>query len=766
MKHAVLKWYYLLFSLCGGYLYSTGQNTNAIPSPANLVRSAKNLLQPALPKVDLFRKGQRFIKLTDMYADINYAYLRDTTGIATGLLKDIQYTLSYDVGFQLSFSNMPFDLRFAGNQANYQFYRPDLKNFTQFNFNHKKYIEQVQKLVGEKINPDQVAATVLSRINKIKDQYQNALVAEIRKIQQSYESAFGSALELPQGITDLSIQDMSSLRSAIIPGSMLEQYQQAKQFQDGATGALSNPAFLATIRKVEALEKIYEKFTDLKSKLDANPVVRELRSHLPFSAGNFKSYLKNPSRLVEVAKNHASLGSLQRLFLNVTKLDIGSNPITGGEFNIQNLLNKGVNTEFTGKRSSFGAIYGNGSSNINSWMQSGLNSFISNEYSGLGGIKFGSGWNSQFKQSISLNFFDFRDRRDISNLDPALLQAGYVSAPAHRDAVITWESSFNLSPKHKLSVDLSRSFGAYRNSFSADSSTQKNNPFENIFSGEGRSNYAAAIDYKGNLFKTDVRFFIKKAGLGYNNPGNVFVRKGESRVGLGITKKFLKQKLSLKYKTDLRSQHFDPGKNYSYSSFSNDIQGSYKLNRNNRFGFTYRQNAYRYVRKHIGETTKGNSYTLQADAGYNLKLDKMKLINNTSLASQKFDMPVLSGSQYISRTWLFTHSSSVLLKKNLLTATLMANRSDNKDYYFNTSFLNAELSYGYAIGESIRLSSGAGFYSNTGWNKQVGFRQQLSGTVLRKFGIDIDVNYKKAVKIIRPELANELYVGASLQYRF
>jgi len=143
-----------------------------------------------------------------------------------------------------------------------------------------------------------------------------------------------------------------------------------------------------------------------------------------------------------------------------------------------------------------------------------------------------------------------------------------------------------------------------------------------------------------------------------------------------------------------------------------------------------------------------------------------KVVNNSSLIRQKFDIPMLTGDQYASKTWLITHSSSLVLNKNLMTVTLLLNQSDNKDYYFNTSFFNSEVNYAYAAGETIRLGSGIGFYSNTGWNKQIGLKQQISGTILKKLDIDIDMTWKKAVDIIRTELANQVFISSSVHYRF
>jgi len=739
----------------------------------SLLQSGKNITQSIAGKLNFF-KPQAF-KINTINIDIDYNYLKDTSGLSTGLLYDIRSTVGYDLGIGLSLANMPFDARLAGNDGIYNFYNTPFNNFPQFNFNHKKYLELLQKQVLDKINPETVLASVLSRINAIKSQYEYSLRNEIKKIQQEFESQYGSIIDLPTGVLNLSVSDLTSLKSIIIPQNVLEEYKEGSELyqeltvKNGMQPAVIDSlktAALGKIKKHEALEKIYSRITDWKEKFDNNSLVKELRSHLPFTPGNFKSFIKKPGNLVDVIKTHANLNGIQQLFMNITKLDLGSNPLTGGELNLQNIMNNGINTEFTSKRTSVGLIHGSGNANINRWLQSGLNSFGSNEYSRLTGIKFGSGWNSSVKQSISLNFFDFNALQDLNRFDPSLLQTGYLSALPRRDAVITWQSSFNVAANQKVSVDLSRSFGSYRNSLSADSTTVKNNAFGDILSNEGKSNYAVAIDYKGNLLKTDVQLSFKNAGLGYNNPGNVFVRKGETRIGFGISKKFLNQKITLRYKTDFRNQHFDPEKNYTYNNFSNNLQLGYRLNRNNRFGFSLRHNSYHFNNKNQDQLLNGSSFSLQGDANYLLRIKGRKVINNFSLARQNFNIPMLTGNQYASKTWLITHTSSLILNENLMTMTVLLNQSNNKDYYFNTSFLNTEISYSYKAGEQIRLNSGAGFYSNAGWNKQVGLKQQISGTVFKKFDIDIDVSWKKAVKIIRPELADQVFIRSSVHYRF
>ena len=129
-------------------------------------------------------------------------------------------------------------------------------------------------------------------------------------------------------------------------------------------------------------------------------------------------------------------------------------------------------------------------------------------------------------------------------------------------------------------------------------------------------------------------------------------------------------------------------------------------------------------------------------------------------------LPVFGADTYNSRSLFFVHSSSMPVRKSLLILSVMGNQSNNKDFYFNTSFLNGELNYAYNLTEKIRLTSGSGYYYNKGWNTQLGLKQQVTASVFEKMDIDLGVDYKKAIRTIRTELANQIFINASVHYRF
>jgi hypothetical protein len=740
----------------------------------SLLQPGKQLAQLVSSKINLFKPGGQLVKFNGLAADFEYNYIDDTSGLYTGLQQNVKGVMGYNITTGLSMANMPFDGALRGNNGIYSFDHTPFSNFSHFNFNHKKYLEELQKAVLEKVNPEKVLATVMSRINTIRGQYEKSLKVEVEKMQSDFVSEFKKGITIPSDISDLSVADLASLKNKLIPAEVIEKYKSGTEryaeiiknpdIKSVMSDSITNDA-LADIKKFEVLQKMFEKITAWKAKFENNSTVKELKSHLPFTPGNFKSFLRKPGNLQQVIKEHANLSSIQKLFMNVTKLDIGNNPLQAGELSLQNIMNTGINTEIQNAKRSFGFLYGSGGANVNNFQQMGLNSFVTNEFSKVSGFKFGSGYGSAVKQSVSINFFDFNTSPDVLRSDNPNLQSQYLSAPVRRDAVITWQSGFTIAENHKLSVDLSKSFGGYRNNLSEDSLPGKSNPYGDIFNSSGKSNYAATVDYSGTVLKTPVEVYLKKVGLGYSNPGSVFLRKGETRIGIGVNRKVLKQKATIKYKIDYRNQHFDPSKNNTYSNITNQLQLSYRLSRNNRLGLTYRRSDYKLQRLQQAPSS-GFSSALQATGNYMFRAAGKKVINNFMLGTQHFEIPTLVGNNYVSRTFLLNHSTSVLINKNLLTATFSVNQSDNKDYYFNTSSLNSELGYSYALSEKISLNSGFGYYANTGWNKQLGIKQQISGTLFNKLDFDIDISYKKAIQIIRPELANQVFVSSSVHYRF
>jgi len=747
-----------------------GQGILQVANP--ITNDLKGAYTNALSKVKLFDK--QGLKLNGGSGEFIYNYMKDTSGMSLGVFKALQFTTTYSAGFDFSIAQIPVNIGFKGNNGVYDFSNPPTTGFYKFNFQPEKYLENVKGKILEKITPENVTSIVTKRINDIKAKYENKLKREIDGVKNDLLSQSRSALNLPNDITDLSVTDVGALKNKILSQEETEKYKHSEEYiqetlknKNAATLAGDSNFIKMTgnVKRYEALQKIYKKIISTKQQFDDNSMVKELRKNLPFSPGNFKSYLADKKNLKEVLSNHANLSSLQKLFLNITHLDIGQSAVQSGQFSLQGLMNKGVNTEFQDEKRSVGFIYGKNKNTTNNWLQGGLTSAVGSEYTSITGFKFGSGYGSRIQQSVSVNLFDYKAEPN-PGLPGAGVQSNFLPLPSRKDAVISYNNSFTIAGVHKINIDLSKSLGAFTDNIGADSAGFKTNAFSSLFSNAGKANFATAIDYAGELLKTDISLSFKKVGLGYSNPGNSFLRRGESRVGLGLSRNFIDERLKIKMSIDFRKQNFDPAKNYSFAAFSDKFQVSYKINRSSKVGLTYQHSNYSSVFYDTANTPGGTS-RLQGDGSYKFFLAGKKIINNATLSYQQFDFPALGGEgNYKSNTLMLMHTSSIVLNKNLLSVTLLMNRSSNAQYYFNTSMFSLESNYTYTVIKNIKMSSALGYYANDGWNKQLGVKQQFSVALFEKMNIDFDAGYRKAIQVTKAELSNQLFVNSTMHYNF
>lgn len=395
--------------------------------PGNTLKAGWNDIKSGadgklIPKTLLFDKGLS-VKPQLPSIKTGYAYLKDASGSDTGIYAGLNHIFNYDVQAGISFMQLPFNFSFNGYNDIYTVNNPSPEQLIKFNFDHKAYLEKIRKQVTDKVNPDAVLAATTQRIKAIREKYEQQLKQELEDIQQSYHKQYKSALEIPNGVTDLNTTDLQKLQTTLFAQTDRSAYDQSllrlqQRAMKGETNSDSSSlGDEAVIKKAETLKKMYEKVLQYREKFSNNKIVKQLQSHLPFTPDKFNDYLKNPANLEKVVGEHAELSALQKIFMSITKLDIGQNAVESGDFGMQQLVNSGINTEFKNKKASFGFIYGKNNT-TNNFLQGGLMNGISNEYSTITGFKFGTGSGSPIDQSVSVNFYDYKNSygQDIADV--------------------------------------------------------------------------------------------------------------------------------------------------------------------------------------------------------------------------------------------------------------------------------------------------------------------------------------------------------------
>jgi hypothetical protein len=753
----------------GQQLQQTGQQLQhagkqQIDSALGILKSPLAQLQQPLKIFE----GQKAVTVNQLSVDGEYTYFRDTAGLGLGMFNGMMGTTGYSVNYGVTLGGLPFTASIReANGINTLNYTP-FQNFYQFNFNQQQYLQNLRNQLLSKLSPEALMNSALNRVNVIRNNYETELKGEVTSMQQEYTKSYKSTLTLPPGATNLSASDMAALRIQMMPGDSVQKYQkEMARLQEMTSKNQGQPpvkdssyqATLAGTKRFETTEKIYNRITAYRKKFQDNPVVKQLLTTSSFTPGAMKAYLTDPRNLSQVLDDQASMSVVQRLFVNIKQLDLGQNAVQSGELNMQNVVNTGVNTEFQNKSTTVGMIYGQ-NNNVNNWQQAGLTSQVTNEYSNVTGFKLGTGMGSGVDQSITFDMFRLNNSGSLGQGG-----AAYLPVAPHQDGAISLHTGFQFSPQHQVTLDLSKSFGSYQQTNGPDTSGAGKLPPGSVFNGAGRSNYAGILNYTGELFRTDLKVYIKKVGLGYYNPGNFLLHSGETEVGLGLARKFMNRRLTIKYDGDYRRQVYDPYGNYEYSAFSNKFQAGYKIDRNDKVNLTYQRSDYRSVFYQQAPVFGVNS-RLQLDAAYRLVIDGKKVMNNTTISSQETEIPLSTGGNYIDHSVLVTSTSTFTSGKNPLSLTVLYNHSDNNSYYFNTSMFSAEANYPYTLPGWPRMSSGIGYYDNQAWNQQVGIRQQVSAMIRQKISLDFQLSYRKAIRTIQTALANQLFINTTMHYQF
>lgn len=723
------------------------------------------LTQLAQP-VKIF-EGQKAVTVGQLSVDGEYTYFRDTAGLGLGAFSGMMGVTGYGVNYGVTLGGLPFNANvMEANGINTLNYTP-FQNFYQFNFNHEQYLQDLRNRLLAKLSPEALMNSALSRVNVIKNNYETELRGEVTSVQQEYAKTYKSTLTLPPNATNLSASDMAALRTQLMPGDSIRKYQkdleklQAMTVKNQGQPPVHDSTYQATLastKRYEATEKIYGRIVAYRKKFTDNPVVKQLLATSTFTPGAMKAYLSNPANLSQVLDDQTSMSMIQRLMVNMQQLNLGQNAVNTGELNVQNLVNTGASAQFQNSTTSVGMITGQ-NNNVNNWQAAGLTSQTTNEYSNLTGFKLGTGSGSKLDQSISFDMFHMNNATTMGQSG-----ASYMPVAPFSDGAISLHTGFELAPKQLVTLDLSKSFGQYQQTGGAQVNGGTELPTGSVFNGAGKSNYAGILDYTGELFKTDVKLYLKKVGLGYYNPGNALLHSGETEYGLGLSRRFL-NKLTFKYDGDYRRQVYDPGGNYVYTSLDNKLQVGYKIDRNDKVNLTYQRS--NYQSDFYGQApVYGFTSRLQMDGSYRFMVEGKRVTNNLTVSETQTSIPLTTGGSYVDNALLITNTSTILVKRNPLSLTILSNTSSNTSYLFNTSMFTSEANYGYTIPGWPRMSSALGYYANAGWNKQIGMRQQVSAVVARKVTMDVMVSYRKAVQIIQAALANQLFVNATAHYTF
>ncbi len=753
----------ILFFLLGAFCHMKTVNAQESGIGSNPV------LQSVKDKFNLFGKGKT-ISLSDVQLNTEYFNTGDSAkGIGSNAIGPMRYGIYASA--RLHVLHIPFQLRYQAIDGLGTLMSPTTSSFYTGNFDVDAYRQLLIQKVMEQVRPDQVMPIIKSRMDEIRARYERKLANELQEIGSRMLLEKSKGLVSVETLRNLSYSDPVALRNTVFSGLSLDRYREmlAKRDELLKMKPASSLDSIAAYREAEEYIRDYNGRTEVlelvmnaRKALAADPSFSELASHFPFTKEKFRQYLKNPKNLNEIIARFGQLSGIQKVFTRLTHVNLGQNPLKGGDFEFKNVLNNGLDLGMMSSKMNAALKVGK-KNHVNKWMRTGLNSIVENEYSGLLGMQIARGTQGLTQQTLSVNFFNFANG-PVQAGRPDSYLTSFLPNARRQDAVVTYGIGFNLGSGHNLKVDVSKSLGTYRNMLDADSGLSQKSAAASLLGSSGFANYAAALDYKGQLLKTKVDLQVSKVGLGYNNPGNFMLNRGQTRVKWGLTRDLLKRKLQVRYLGEFRQQHFDPQKRFRYHSLLSRFQGAFRMRKGNRLSVGYQRSDFRTTMPDT-KLDNGGLELWQATGSFRFRWKKIPIFYTTNLNWQSLSVPSSPGLFYKTRSLLLMNNFSASLGKNVLGLTLFANISNDRDYFFNTSTYSSELSYSYRVGKLFQINSSLGYFSNLGWNNQIGTRQQISGRLLRSWDISMGFDIKRAIRTVRSDMANLMFMHATLTYR-
>jgi hypothetical protein len=762
----------LILGFCFSARVSFGQETSSQPNLVGVKDSLKKWKQD-LTKLSgiehLFPQQSPKLRLDSVMAFYQGNLMEQTS------FQDFYpvYSSYYGFGANFYLTELPFTIQYRSNSGFVENYQSLFSGLPKLNFNHSAYLDNIRKQISDKIRPDELLDLARNRYNLIKQKYQDQLENELDLLLSDYSTTYERVIDFSSNQIKIDELDQNLILNKVMPAGWKEKIVFHQKRAEELAKMVSSPErdslwreSISIIQEDKVRSEITNKVARAQQQFNESPIVQEIKSQIRIPENGLNKALQDPSRLVSAIKENASISGIQKLFLNVTKLNIGSNSIVSNGLDFKQLMNNGIDAEFMSKKISIGGIYGSGNINQQFNAVNGISSYITNEFGKLAGVKVGSGWDSKINQSVSLNLFSFSMLSDRFGIDPFQINQRNIQGPSRKDAVLTYHSAFQLRGQSTVKVDLSKSFGSYDNSLNSDSTSFGKQNTGELFRNNGKQNWAFGIAYSGKIKSINVNSGLQHTGLGYNNPGNFAMRRGESRMYWDFSTKFLKNKLTAAYKGDFRKQNLDPSRNYRFTSFSTSLNVAYRFRRNNRIAFQYREVSNDLSSSFTNSTTAGGNRMFQATGQFGTKLFKIPIQHILLIGHQEMNIPIINTSAYKSTSTQVSYQQLIPIKTYMLSTNLMYNHSSNKQNLFNTSFLNIESSISYSLMKKITASSGIGYYVNENWNKQLGIHQQLGISVFKNISFNLDISWRKAIVVHNPLLANYFFGSTSCMIKF
>lgn len=636
------------------------------------------------------------------------------------------------------------------------------RDYFSVRFDRENYLSSLNKELRKKLNPQALLSSLPDPLSLMKQQAEGALRSELSSLDLQYGGILKSSIARLGSLEELMSKDIQTLRQEFLSPALLSAQREKEALLEQLQARINLGDAVDTLQYQKLTKELLETkgVQELIGKIDAHKR-KWLSSGLVAKASEWElakkeglqSLLRDPSTITQLARRQLNLNSFQRFFLKLNRLNLGRNSLSASLLSFQNYLNNGALAQFMNKGKSTLLFLGRFSESA-----SVLDLPFSNTAFGSStarAIQFGKSGKSGGSMNIS-----------IASFEQGLAAAGLPGAfdNFRRSLVTTLNKEFLLGTHGSVITEVSRSVSSYT---PAPGDGSQDGGLLKLLSAESLSdNTSFGINYRDEFPGIGLSYGMKlnKTANGYNNPGNPYLNTGSGSAGMFVRKKFLKDKLLLSLRSDVREFRYSEKAGDKWRTTYSVLDARLKLRKGQFVSLRYLPTRMNRLGA-LGKTRVSNFDRLSVDGSLSKKVARNYYNSYFSLIYQRnqYNMnTVATGNSSLG----FIANQTMAVKKLVFYWNTQVNRSADRSqlYYFNSS-LNTELGTSFALGR-LRATTSVSYNEVTGWYRQLGLRQNVSVQAGEKFELNFFVDARKNLKLYQPLMFGQTRGEVSFHYLF
>lgn len=620
----------------------------------------------------------------------------DTTGNGSGWWSNI------DVQDRVSAGSIPVNLQYA-NVSGYSRIDTRLEddNLLKFSFDKEAYLKKINSHIRQNYD---LKKYFLDDID-FRGQLQSFVDAKMKASREMGDSL--ATLVKPEQVIYL---DSIQLRNALSESALKDQ---AHRLADSS------------------LDKYMNRLMTLKKEMGGGLEIKDMLNSQHTVRNNLGKWMQDPASTARMAQDLVPMSGLQRFFLKVKDLNLGNIAANASKGTVNDLFMTGMAGSLLSKNNYLMTALGK-TREIRA-MDAGLDATMTAPAKSLQFVRMGKGDLGNGHSHLSVLNANSRNEAGRAPDVRALMQNTFVGAVSKQ---------LDLGQYGKIEAELSKSANRTGgNGPSQDHAAMTKAAVANFFD-DFFVTISTGLSYTGAVreWGTTHTVYFNYSGMGYNNPGNPYARRGMIQYGLNLKRTWLKNRATVQFRSDVKNMERSAVSGSQWKNYNFSLDGRYRLSRKLTLSGRLLQSQMNTVSDKYNDAVYMNR-KVSFSSSWNGKTGALPFFNQSSLGLQQ--MRYITATEPIRSLFINTQvSHTIPINGKMIAASIFYNR-DLKNAAVYSNLLNMDAGYHYTVLKVLQCGSSVTFLDNKDVVRQIGIRQQAAAQLLKRWNVNVSVDARK-----------------------